>query len=107
MTRSTVLFIAALWFLIGCGRREPIVYKTIPHGSKPSVVITYQVDQLVSHGNGVYYFKARSDSFGKALSSFIAAHPELEFVSLAPRVSGFDGCQTDGYFVVFRSNANR
>lgn len=93
-------------FCLGC-KREPIVYRTIPHGSKPSVIITHKIDEIISHGNGVYYFKASSDSFGKSLSSFISAHHELEFVSLAPRVSGFDGCSTDGYYVVFRSNAQR
>ena len=107
MVRSTVLFIAALCFLTGCGRSEPIVYKTIPHGSKPSTTITYKIDALISHGNGVYYFKESADNFGKSLSSFIVAHPELEFVSLAPQVSGYEGCKTDGYYVVFRANAKR
>ncbi|MEK7512087.1 MAG: hypothetical protein AAB575_03690 [Patescibacteria group bacterium] len=107
MIKSVVLLIAVLSCLIGCGRSEPIVFKTIPHGSTPSTIITYQIDKLISHGNGVYYFNTTGDSFGKSLSSFIEAHSELEFVSMAPQVSGYDGCKTDGYFVVFRLNANR
>lgn len=92
---AILLFVASC--LCGCIRGY------VPKRSNEKANVIEPVDC----GYGVYYFDAYAAPFEKSLGVFINANQGLEFVSMAPRVSGGDGCRTEGYYVVFRLNTNR
>lgn len=61
-----------------------------------------ETSDIVSYGNGVYYFPFTEEEFGKALSLFIQENPNLQLLSFSG--DGTDGYGKDiGYFAVFSS----
>lgn len=58
--------------------------------------INEDIQEIINYGNGVYYFEQTEDDFGKALSKFIAEHPELRLVVISGEI--YD---QEGYFVIF------
>jgi hypothetical protein len=63
-----------------------------------------QVTLPTSYDNGVYYFDCTQANFGRSLSAFIIAHPELEVTAMTGNGTGIYGYD-EGYFVVVRKKS--
>jgi len=74
----------------GCIYDDPADLENVGAGSDSNVV---------SYGNGVYYFPQTKASFGNALSLFVQGNESLEVVAISGDGSHIDGVD-HGYFVV-------
>lgn len=100
MKEIFIFFLIMICFCVyGCKKKD---YTTIEQWDKTSVAV-----KPVNVGSGLYYFDNTSASLGKSLEPFVKEHPELELVSMAPLVGGFDQSITYGYYVFFRLNEQR
>ena len=93
-----ILFLSLL-ALASCSSHSP-VRKVLGEDGKVHVLLSPDAD-IQDYGNGVYHFMYTDELFPKALSAFIAAHPELEVLAISGNASSLYG-HNSGYFVVFK-----
>ena len=93
----------ALVALVSCGSHSP-VKEVVGEDGKVHVLLSPDAD-IQDYGNGVYYFMYTGELFPKALSAFIAAHPELEVLAISGKSSSLYG-HNSGYFVVFKGKTS-
>lgn len=93
-----ILFFGLL-ALASCSSHSP-VRKVLGEDGKVHVLLSPDAD-IQDYGNGVYHFMYNHNLFPRALSAFIAAHPELEVLAISGNSAKVYG-QNSGYFVVFK-----
>lgn len=89
----------ALLALVSCGSDSPIK-EVVGEDGKAHELLSPDAD-IKNYGNGVYHFMYTDELFPKALSAFIAAHPELEVLAISGDAAKLYS-QNSGYFVVFK-----
>lgn len=95
--KRTLFF--SLLALASCSSPSPV--REVPgEDGKVHVLLSPDAD-IQDYGNGVYHFMYTDELFPKALSAFIAAHPELEVLAISGNSAKVYG-QNSGYFVVFK-----
>lgn len=97
-----ILFCAlSIFALASCDSPSPApVKEVLGKDGKVHVLLSPDAD-IQDYGNGVYHFMYTDELFPKALSAFIAAHPELEVLAISGNASSLYG-HNSGYFVVFK-----
>lgn len=94
-----ILFFGLL-ALASCSSPSP-VKEAVGEDGKVHVLLSPDAD-IQDYGNGVYHFGYTGELFPKALSAFIAAHPELEVLAISGNSSYNIYGKDSGYFVVFK-----
>lgn len=94
-----ILFFSLL-ALASCSPSPAPVKEVLGKDGKVGVLLSPDAD-IQDYGKGVYYFRYTGELFPKALSAFIAAHPELEVLAISGDGSDTYG-HNSGYFVVFK-----
>ncbi len=94
-----ILISAACFLIFGCG--DP---RYLTASEKP-VAVVKAPEPIVDYGNGVLFFPYSNQEFGRRLSNYLAAHPNLSVVSVSdvPVSSSYNG--SAGYFVIVREAA--
>ena len=95
-----ILFFSLL-ALASCSPSPAPVKEGLGKDGKVRVLLSPDAD-IQDYGKGVYYFRYTGELFPKALSAFIAAHPELEVLAISGDGSDTYGHHNSGYFVVFK-----